>query len=113
MLDATTFGGRVRRERLRRGDTQTALAERAGISNSYLSDIEREAHSVPTDTALRIAVALNVPVAALLGVAAANQVWPPPGPLNDLLTIAAAMPPKQLRALLVIAETIRTENWSS
>lgn len=106
---STTLGERIRTERTRRGETQRAVAERAGISVTYLSDIERAARSVPTATALRIARALDVPVAVLLGVDDANQVWPPPGPLNDLLTIAAAMPPKQLRVLLVMAQTIRDE----
>jgi len=107
MMDGDSFGGRVRTERLRRGETQGDVAARAGLSISYLSDIERGARSVPTKTALSIAKALSVPVAALLGVDDANQVWPPPGPLNDLLAVSARLSNAQIEALLIVARAMQ------
>jgi DNA-binding XRE family transcriptional regulator len=52
--------------RERRGLTQAALAERAGMDRSYLSGIERGRHNVPLDTVCRLAWALGMEVRDLL-----------------------------------------------
>jgi transcriptional regulator with XRE-family HTH domain len=54
------LGENVRRERLRQGLTQDALAVEAGMRRSYLSDLERGMRN-PTVHALgRLAMALKV-----------------------------------------------------
>jgi transcriptional regulator with XRE-family HTH domain len=64
--EAAQFGDIVRRHRERRGLTQEELAERAGISATYVGFIER-GDSVPTLTIiLQIAAALELRVAELL-----------------------------------------------
>jgi transcriptional regulator with XRE-family HTH domain len=64
--EAVQFGEVVRRWREERGLTQDELAERAGISGTYVGFIER-GDSVPTLTViLQIAEALKVRPAELL-----------------------------------------------
>ncbi len=61
------IGERVSFYRRRRGKSQEVLAGLAGITTSYLSQIER-GHKIPTVGVLRgLARVLNVPVSALLG----------------------------------------------
>lgn len=55
---------KARRER--RGLTQQAVAERAGLGRSYLSGVERARHDVKLDTVARLAWALGVTVPDLL-----------------------------------------------
>jgi transcriptional regulator with XRE-family HTH domain len=62
------LGENVKRERLRQGLTQDALAAETGMRRSYLSDLERGVRN-PTVHALgRLAMALKVDVADLLRV---------------------------------------------
>jgi transcriptional regulator with XRE-family HTH domain len=77
-----TIGARIARFRTDRGLTPTQLALEAQISKSYLSALESgdEAHRRPSgDTLYRIATALGVAIADLLGHAitsAADEPWP-------------------------------------
>ncbi|GEM44615.1 helix-turn-helix domain-containing protein [Deinococcus cellulosilyticus] len=65
-LDVVKLGARIRSERTRRGITLDTLAERAGISRSMLSDVER-GQKVPTIVMLgRIAAGLDTTVARFL-----------------------------------------------
>ena len=60
------LGRNVRRERIRQGLSQEALALDAGMKRSYLSDLERGVRN-PTVRALgRLAEALDVEAAELL-----------------------------------------------
>lgn len=60
------LGENVRRERLRQGLTQDALAAEAGMRRSYLSDLERGVRN-PTVHALgRLAMALRIDASELL-----------------------------------------------
>jgi transcriptional regulator with XRE-family HTH domain len=66
-LDVLALGRRVREERLGRGQSLEELAERAGVSRSMLSAVERGA-KVPTVLVLdRIATGLDTSIARLLG----------------------------------------------
>lgn len=60
-----SVGRRVRELRTRAGMTQERLAERAEISVSFLSMIERGERSPHLETLDRLAYGLNVPVEAL------------------------------------------------
>ena len=46
--------------RKQQGIKQCVLAEKVGISQSYLSDIEQNKHDIKLSLLVRIAVALNV-----------------------------------------------------
>jgi transcriptional regulator with XRE-family HTH domain len=61
------FAANVRRLRAKRNLSQKALAERSGVSVSYVSMLERAQRSPPLETIEKLARALGVPPSALLG----------------------------------------------
>jgi transcriptional regulator with XRE-family HTH domain len=61
------FAANVRRLRAKRNLSQKALAERSGVSVSYVSMLERGQRSPPLETIEKLARALGVPPATLLG----------------------------------------------
>ncbi len=63
----TRFAGNVRRLRARKKLSQKALADKIGISVSYVSMLERGQRSPPLETIEKMAKALGVPPANLLG----------------------------------------------
>ena len=63
----TRFAGNVRRLRAKKGLSQKALADKVGISVSYVSMLERGQRSPPLETIEKVAKALSVPAASLLG----------------------------------------------
>jgi transcriptional regulator with XRE-family HTH domain len=66
-MSMRVLGRRLREERARRGLSLVGLAERAGVSRSMLSDVERGAKA-PTVLVLdRIATGLDTSIARLLG----------------------------------------------
>ena len=60
------FGAVVRRHRLERGLSQERLAEAAGLSQRYLSVLERGENSPTLNVIVRLAAALDVSPAELL-----------------------------------------------
>ena len=66
MNDTTSIGARIRTARRERGFTQEGLAERAGISASFLAQIERGRKWPGVQTMLAIAGALGVGPSQLL-----------------------------------------------
>jgi transcriptional regulator with XRE-family HTH domain len=63
----TRFAGNVRRLRAKRHLSQKALADKVGISVSYVSMLERGQRSPPLETIEKVARALGVPPSGLLG----------------------------------------------
>jgi transcriptional regulator with XRE-family HTH domain len=63
----TRFAGNVRRLRAKKKLSQKALADKVGISVSYVSMLERGQRSPPLETIEKMAKALGVPPAQLLG----------------------------------------------
>jgi len=61
------FAGNVRRLRSKKELSQKALADKVGISVSYVSMLERGQRSPPLETIEKMAKALGVTPAALLG----------------------------------------------
>jgi transcriptional regulator with XRE-family HTH domain len=61
------FADNVRRLRARKKLSQKALADRVGISVSYVSMLERGQRSPPLETIEKMARALGVSPASLLG----------------------------------------------
>lgn len=58
----------IRRYRERAGLTQTELAERVGVTQTYICELERRRKSSPSLTLLyRLSAVLGVSVAELLG----------------------------------------------
>jgi transcriptional regulator with XRE-family HTH domain len=63
----TKFATNVRRLRRKKNLSQKALADRVGISVSYVSMLERGQRSPPLETIEKMAKALGVSPASLLG----------------------------------------------
>lgn len=63
----TRFASNVRRLRAKKHLSQKALADKVGISVSYVSMLERGQRSPPLETVEKMAKALSVPPATLLG----------------------------------------------
>ncbi|MEI7705281.1 MAG: helix-turn-helix transcriptional regulator [Deltaproteobacteria bacterium] len=62
----TRFATNVRRLREKKKLSQKALADKVGISVSYVSMLERGQRSPPLETIEKMAKALGVPAASLL-----------------------------------------------
>jgi len=60
------FSIRLRQIRERRGMTQEALAEKAGVSRAYLSRLEMGRHDPPLSRLRKLAKVLKVPIEKLL-----------------------------------------------
>jgi transcriptional regulator with XRE-family HTH domain len=65
-VEAEIFGKRLRQLRLAAGWTQEQLAEAAGITTTYTSDLERGTKVPSLTIVLRISRAFRMPVAELL-----------------------------------------------
>ncbi len=63
----TRFAGNVKRLRAKKKLSQKALADKVGISVSYVSMLERGQRSPPLETIEKMAKALGVPPSNLLG----------------------------------------------
>jgi ribosome-binding protein aMBF1 (putative translation factor) len=59
------IGTNIRNARTGAGLSQRRLARRAGISDGYLSDVERGRRAVSSDFLVRVAYYLDVPVESL------------------------------------------------
>ncbi len=62
-MNEQTLGLNIRNIRLEAGSTLTALAKEASLTKSTLSKIENGQISAPISTLMRVAKALNVPIA--------------------------------------------------
>jgi transcriptional regulator with XRE-family HTH domain len=67
MASRAVLARNLRRLREARGLSQEALADLAGIDRTYVSSLERQRYSASVDMLDRLAAALEVPVADLLG----------------------------------------------
>lgn len=63
---AENFAANLKATRVRRRQSQEALAQHAGLSVSYISMLEREQRTPPLDTVEQLAKALKVPALDLL-----------------------------------------------
>ena len=59
-MDKTELGQKLRQTRLSKGYTQQALANRAGIGNVYLGEIERGLKMPSLNSFIKLVVALDV-----------------------------------------------------
>lgn len=57
----------LKEERLKAGISLNALAQKSGLSRQTISYVEQEAQSPSLDTLLRLTLALEVDLAALIG----------------------------------------------
>ena len=77
------FGGAVRALRMRRGLTQEALAERAQLHRTYVTEVELGRRNVSLYNIGRLAAALDVSMMELIGDAEARVAGGDLGPRSD------------------------------
>jgi len=65
-VDKLTLGKKLRQIRMEKGYTQQSLAEKAGIGNVYLGEIERGLKMPSLNSFIRLVEALNVSADSLL-----------------------------------------------
>ncbi|WP_040766101.1 helix-turn-helix domain-containing protein [Tsukamurella sp. 1534] len=103
------IGEFIRAQRLAAEVSIRQLAEKAGVSNPYLSQIERGLRRPSADVLGQIAKALRLS-AEVLYVQAGILEERPGSPVRDALIADTAINERQKRALLDIYESFRREN---
>ena len=106
-VDYSLIGKRIAELRKSRGMTQASLAEKAEITNNFLSHIERS-YSIPSrETLVRICDALEVtPDAVLLGTATEHTAYL----AEEFTEKFLACTPAQRRFILEMVEALNREN---
>ena len=101
-------GAQLRAVRTAQGRTQEQVAERAGFSGKYLSEIERGRRDVPLSTLVRLAeVGLGVGVAVVLdGEPVARDARPLPASVREFAEDVAQLPPSVRRSLGQLAHDL-------
>lgn len=103
------IGDFIRTQRLAAEVSIRQLAERAGVSNPYLSQIERGLRRPSADVLGQIAKALRLS-AEVLYVQAGILEERPESPVRDAMIADTTISERQKQALLEIYESFRREN---
>ncbi|TWS21143.1 helix-turn-helix transcriptional regulator [Tsukamurella sputi] len=103
------IGAFIRAQRLAAEVSIRQLAEKAGVSNPYLSQIERGLRRPSADVLGQIAKALRLS-AEVLYVQAGILEERPESPVRDALIADTTITERQKQALLEIYESFRREN---
>ncbi len=106
---ALDIGGFIRSQRVAAEVSLRQLAERAGVSNPYLSQIERGLRKPSADVLAQIAKGLRVS-AEVLYVRAGILEERPASPVRDALLVDSAISERQKQMLLEIYESFCREN---
>ncbi|NDZ95721.1 helix-turn-helix transcriptional regulator [Streptomyces sp. SID6673] len=106
---AQDIGGFIRAQRVAAEVSLRQLAERAGVSNPYLSQIERGLRKPSADVLAQIAKGLRLS-AEVLYVRAGILEERPAGPVRDALLADDSISERQKQMLLEIYESFRREN---
>ncbi|AZG46119.1 helix-turn-helix domain-containing protein [Gordonia insulae] len=106
---AQDIGGFIRSQRVAAEVSLRQLAERAGVSNPYLSQIERGLRKPSADVLAQIAKGLRLS-AEVLYVRAGILEERPASPVRDALLADDSISERQKQMLLEIYESFRREN---
>lgn len=106
---ASDIGAFIRSQRVAAKVSLRQLAERAGVSNPYLSQIERGLRKPSADVLAQIAKGLRVS-AEVLYVRAGILEERPASPVRDALIADESINERQRQVLLEIYESFRNEN---
>nr|WP_286135402.1 helix-turn-helix transcriptional regulator [Kitasatospora arboriphila] len=106
---AQDIGSFIRSQRIAAEVSLRQLAERAGVSNPYLSQIERGLRKPSADVLAQIAKGLRVS-AEVLYVRAGILEERPASPMRDALMADTAISERQKQVLLEIYESFCKEN---
>lgn len=105
-MDYKKLGERMRKERLALGMTQEVLSEKAGISVSFLGQIERGERKPSLETVVNMANSLKVTVDYLL---ADNYLKAPKSLIDELAFLVRETPEKDIRTVIEVTKTILRE----
>lgn len=108
-IAAQDIGGFIRTQRMAAKVSLRQLAERAGVSNPYLSQIERGLRKPSADVLAQIAKGLRVS-AEVLYVRAGILEERPASPVRDALLVDTTINERQKQMLLEIYDSFRNEN---
>ena len=100
------LGERIRKERLAVGITQEVLSEQAGISVSFLGQVERGERKPSLETVVNIANSLGVTVDFLLSDSyrtSSNSL------VDELTYLIRETPEKDIRTVIEVTKTILRE----
>lgn len=106
---AQDIGSFIRTQRMQAKVSLRQLAERAGVSNPYLSQIERGLRKPSADVLAQIAKGLRVS-AEVLYVRAGILEERPASPVRDALLVDTSISERQKQMLLEIYDSFRNEN---
>ncbi len=99
-------GKRVYYYRKARGLTQAKLAEKAGLHNTYIGQVERGEKNATLDTIWRISRALKVPVTSLFELIEEEYAKPESIPVKCYSLLSEADPEDQPKLLRVMEDAI-------
>ncbi|MFT4127374.1 MAG: helix-turn-helix transcriptional regulator [Gordonia sp. (in: high G+C Gram-positive bacteria)] len=111
-IAAQDIGAFIRSQRVAAQVSLRQLAERAGVSNPYLSQIERGLRKPSADVLAQIAKGLRLS-AEVLYVRAGILEERPASPVRDALMVDDSISERQKQMLLEIYESFRKENAAS
>lgn len=106
---AQDIGGFIRSQRMAAKVSLRQLADRAGVSNPYLSQIERGLRKPSADVLAQIAKGLRVS-AEVLYMRAGILEERPASPVRDALLVDTSINERQKQMLLEIYDSFRHEN---
>ena len=102
-IDKALIGRRIQTERKKSGMTQKKLAEAVGLTDQYISKIERGDTAVTLQTISAIADALAVDISSLMSAANSGS---PDYTKYDLFKIVDAATPAQRKKILAHAKIV-------
>jgi len=102
-MDYKKLGERMRKERLSLGLTQEVLSEKAGISVSFLGQVERGERKPSLETVINIAKSLGVTVDFLL---ADSYRTAPNSLVDELAYLVRETPEKDIKTVIEVTKTI-------
>ncbi|MDP3983907.1 MAG: helix-turn-helix domain-containing protein [Acidimicrobiia bacterium] len=102
----TDLGGFIKSHRERANLSLRRLAERAGISNPYLSQIERGLRRPSAEILKRLSRALSISAETLYTRAGLIEAGPNPPAVIDAIEADAVLSPRQKQVLLDLYRTL-------
>jgi transcriptional regulator with XRE-family HTH domain len=92
---------------------QRDLAERAGLSETFISYVERGQKSISIDSLYRVSVALKVPLTLLTSVGTSRQSVPSEGAERILALVLDVHPSTRLQRAYEVLQTMLEEGETS
>lgn len=109
-LDVRHLGEFIREQRASNGLSLRQLATSAGVSNPYLSQIERGLRKPSAEILQQLAKALRISAEALYVQAGFLDQREPGGPVHEAIASDADLTERQKQVLVEVYESFRREN---